>query len=423
MKIKITFLSLLMSLTMMSQSGKELADVYFNKAEAAQATLDFSTAKNHFLKGVKKLDTIKSKSIAEQGTQIFYELKEYNEAMKYAQQFFLLSKNKSSEMHKEMLAVFVDLEEKISSKEEAKNKKIKEDKEKERAKRVSDSLRVIWSKTELKFTLQIDSLYKFDKKGVALYSVDGYYGIINDKGVEIVEADTYRAALQNEGYFLLMDFKENPQEIYAYNSRMDRNVMVGNPSNYNENLTSYGVVTLPRANGRLVMYPEEIGETLVFDLEKEEFITTKSKGFLNKLKDTDKIDKFKKGKKLKKGKNWYKLGNHLGGNVYSLHAEKSLELTKYLFAGGGKGVLLNKSEVGFIGAYYRNKLQGFDEYGNVTWYTNKGEEGSKPLLNSKYKGDTEVVRVKKGYQLVRDGKVFLKNKELEPFEDFVKRSK
>lgn len=423
MKIKITFLSLLMSLTMMSQSGKELANVYFNKAYEAIATVDYTGAKENFLKGVKKLDTIKSKSVAQLGSLIFMELKEYNEAMKYAQQFFLLSKNKSSEMHQEMLALFVNLEEKIASKEEEKNRKIKEEKEKERLLKLTDSLKGVWNEVDLKFTLKVDAMSEFDKKGVALFLADGYYGVINDEGEVLVEADTYRAAVQNEGYFVLMDFKENPQEIYIYNSKIDKSVLVGNPNNYKESLTNYGTVTLPRVNGRIVMYSEEIKETLVYDIGKEEFITTKSKGFLTKLEDNGKVDKFKKGKRFKKGKKWYKLGNHLGGNVYSVYSEDKSNLKKYLFAGGEESVLLNKSEIGLLGACYRSKLQAFDEEGNVVWYNNKGEITDKPLLNQEYRGDTKVVKVKKGYQLVRDGKVFLKDKQLEPFEDFVKRNK
>lgn len=419
-------LFILLSVSLFAQSNVEIANVYFKKAEKSMEKIDYKSAKVNFDKGLKILEKITKPNIAQQGAFIYYELKFYDEAKGFAKQFLNLSRNKSSEDYQQMLELYVDMEEKILEKKEQEEKKEKEKLAKEAELKKIDSLKAVWLKMKEKFTLKIDSLYKFNKKGIALFKKNGFYGIIDDKGNVIVEADIYKAERHNEGYFILMDDNKSPEKIYSYNSNSEQSIEFVQPSKYHEDLTNYGRVTLPRGDGKIVLYPNEINETLVYDLKEEKFVNMgDTKEFLKELKKDDKVDKYdgKEGT-IKIEKDWYLLGNDLGGKVYTLYSVENQRLFGYMFADEKEIKILKRSQIGYLSSYYSNKLASIDSKFNQLWFTNNGEEASRPMLNNKYKGDTRVVKVDGGYHLVNnEANVFLRNQKLDKLKDFLKKSK
>jgi len=268
MKTLVILLILFVTLSLRAQTNREIATVYFKKAERSMEKIDYQAAKIDFDKGVKVLDSISRKGTAQQGAFIYYELKAYEEAIGFAKTYFKLSHSKSSEEYTQMLELYVDMQE---DKEKALKAAEAKKKAKEKELKKIDSLKKSWHVLEEKFTLKIDSLYSFNKKGIALFKKGAYYGIIDDKGEVVVEANAFKEAKQHECFFILTDSYENAAKIYCYNSITKKKIALTKPFKYNDNLSSYGRITLPRANDMLVMYPTEIGETLVYDLEEERF--------------------------------------------------------------------------------------------------------------------------------------------------------
>lgn len=423
MNNKITIIVFIFSLNLLAQSKSEIANVYFKKAEKSMEVIDYRTAEKYYNKGLDVLDTVTKARTAQQGVFIYFELKKYEKAKKFAKQFFNVSKNKSSEDYAQMLELYVDIEEKLLMKKEESEKLVKKEKAKKAALRRIDSLEKVWETTKAKFTLRIDSLHNFNKEGISLFKKDDFYGVIDDTGNIIVEADTYKEAKQNEGYFILIDDKKSPKRIYSYNSNNEKSVLVLDPIKYNKKLSNYGIITLPRANGKLVMYPDEISETLIYDLEEEKFIKiTNIKEFLKEFKKNDKVDKYNyKEQTVKIGKEWYLFGNHIGGQVHTLYSsdKENKVFSGYLFADQEQSKFVKKDEVGYLGFYHSNKLAADNEDERL-WYTKEGEEASQPVVNNIYKGTTKIIKTDKGYQLSKDGIVFLRNEKLQKLQEFLK---
>ena len=427
MKNRILLLfSLLITVVIFGQSKNEIAQVYFNKAELAMEKIDYKLAKINFNKGVAYLDSITTTKVAQQGAFIYYELKEYEKAKGYASTFFKVSLDKTSEHYSQMLELYVDMEDIIAKKKEEAAEKARVKLAKEKALKKLDSLKKVWLQKEAKMVLDLGDLYSFDKNGIALYKKNGYLGLINDTGEILIAADTYKDVKANEGYYLFIDDVDAPVQLYSYNSNTGKRVQVIEPSNLDEELTDYGVVTLPRGNGRLVMYPNGYTNTLVYDLEVEKFVRVGGlKELFKDLKKNKKIDKYdEKEGTIKIGKKWYVFGGHVGSNVFSLYGVEDKAIKKFLFAGveDEEPVVRRKNDIGVVGAYHNNKFNTINEEQSL-WLNNNGEEASPPIYDDKYKGATKVVPVKGGYHFTKEGLVFLGDKKLEKLEDFLKKNK
>lgn len=389
--------------------------------------IDYPSAKISFDKGITYLDGITSPNVAQQGAFIYYELKDYVKAQSFASVFFKVSTDKTSEDYMQMLELYVDMEDIITKEKEAKAKALKLKLEKERALRKLDSLENVWFKEKEKFTLKFDLLKSFNSKGVALFKKGKYFGLMNDNGDVLLKADTYKDVKTNEGYFIFLDKINEPKNIFSYNSKTGKSVKIIEPSRYDGRLKNYGQVMLPRGNGKLVMYPEGYLKTLMYDLEGEKFVKIDNnlKELFKDLKKTKKIDKYDENEgTIKRGKIWYSFGGNLGSNVFSLYSAEDLKLKKFLFMGSENEEVkvLAKEDVGFLGAYYDNKFEATKD-GETFWYTDSGVEVSPPVYNDSYKGITKVVKVKDGYQLVKDGVTFLRDKKLEKLPEFLKNNK
>lgn len=426
MRKKLTFIVLLTVSVLFGQSKTEIANIYFQKAEKFMEKIDYASAKISFEKGLTYLEGITSKDVAQQGAFIYYELKEYTKSQSYASSFLKISTIKTSEDYMQMLELYVDMEDIISKEKEVKAKELQVKLEKERELKRIDSLKNVWVSKKEWFTIGVDSLYSFTSKGVALYEKGKYFGLINDVGEVVLEADTYKDVRKNEGYFVFLDDVNSPKDIYSYNYKSGKSIKIIAPSTHDEDLKDYGMIMLPRGNGRLVMYPEGSSKTLVYDLEEEKFIKVGDLKVLFKdLKKAKKIDKYdEKEGTIKIGKIWYLFGGHIGSDVYTLYSVEDVELKSYLFIGDDEEEvkMFKKKDVGFFGAYHNNKFEATKK-GNTLWYTNDGEEGSPPIFNDKYKGLTEVVKVKGGYQLVKSGITILGSEKLEKLPEFLQKNK
>ncbi|WP_418645969.1 hypothetical protein [Tenacibaculum insulae] len=407
------------------QSKRELADVYFKKSERALEAADFPLAKTHFERGVAKIGEVNTANNALTGALVYLELKEYEQAKKYVDKFFQISKNRSSDDYKLMLEVSVTVDEAIieSTAKEEKIKKEKLEKEKE-LKRI-EALKKEWEEKAEDFTFDFDMLYPFNKYGVAVYEKNGYYGAINDRGIEVVEASIYKKVLNNEGYILFLNKEKSPTKILSINTKTKYKVQLPQAFTYVEDLTNYGVVTKPRGNGQVVMYSEELGKTMLYDLEEERFLkTVKLKDKLKKLKKDDKIDKYK-DRIVRIDKNKYRVGTFIGSGVYSLYKEGNGALFGYMFTEnqGDRARVRVVAETGFLTAFHDKKLEGIKEDDTLVWYTKGGQEANKSQFDDSYEGDVEIEKSEKGgYRLTKDGVVFIKGKTLEKLADFIEKN-
>lgn len=405
------------------QSKKEIAGVYFKRAERALESVDFPQAKIHFERGVAKLGDVSNSNVALTGALIYIELKEYEETKKYVDKFFKLSKNRSSEDYKLMLDISVTVDEALIESKEKEDKLKKEKLEKEKELKRIESLKKEWEEKAEDFTFDFDMLYPFNKYGVAIYKKNGYYGAIDDKGIEIVEASIYKRVLSNEGYILFLNKEKSPTRILSVNTKNKYKVQLPQAFTYVEDLTNFGVVTKPRGNGQVVMYSGELRKTMLYDLEEERFLkTTKFKDKLKQLKKDDKIDKYK-DRIVRIDKNKYYIGTLIGSGVYSLYKEEENALFGYLFTENQeeKAKVRVVAETGFLTAFHNKKLEGVREDNSSVWYTKDGQEANKSQFNNTYEGGVEVEEAEKGgYRLIKDGVVFLKGKTLEKLADFIK---
>ncbi|CAL2104906.1 conserved exported hypothetical protein [Tenacibaculum sp. 190524A02b] len=434
MSVKLSIVLFLLSLTLYGQTNEEIAGVYFKKAQKAIEAIDYKLAKANFDKGVSKLDTISNANIAELGTFIYYELKGFQKAKYYAKQFFTLFKNKSTDRYDQMLELYVEIEEEVLKKEEEEKKLLEEKLRKEKELRRIDSLKNVWKKKEEKFTLYLDTIFSFNSYGVALYKKDGWLGVIDDNGERLVEEKNYKDAVFFEGYLLLKNKVKEPSKIKVLKLQTKEDFLLPKPSVFFDDIDNYGVVTMPRGNGNLVMYMGKVLKTLIYDLEERKKIKADDiEGYLKKLKKNDKIDRFddEDGKwSVKINKEWYVLGEALGGGVYSLYKEKEKNENEsffgYMFTENKeeKAKLLAVSQTGFLSSFYKRALRSFGREEGDIWYSEKGKEKKYEEENEGYKGKTKIKRLdKKRYQLIKEGKVFIKEKTLEKIEDFLKRNK
>lgn len=426
-RLSLTTLFVLYSAMIFSQTNYEIANIYFSKAEKAMEKIDYKTALEHFNKGVKILDTIKRPSIAQKGVFINYELKNYTKAMEYAKQFFnLSSNNKSSERYTQMLELYVDMGEKIAEQEEDARKKAEAKLAKELELKRIDSLKNVWTEMAKKFEINADSIYKFNKNGIAIIKKGNKFGAINEVGEVLVKANEYEYAQANDGYIIFTDQQEEPAQIYCYNTSEKTGYDLPEPSNFDESSTYFDAVMLPRGNGRIALYPNNSIKTIVFDLEAEKKVKIANlKAILKELKKADKIGKYDDDEQtVKINKDWYALGNHLGSGVYSLYNIDEKSLYGYLITNHEEEnpIVIGASNLGYVGSFYKNKLQAIKD-GETIWINDVGEEGSKPRNSfADYSGETKVVKNKNGnYVLQQNGTIVLGNKTLERLQDFMRK--
>jgi hypothetical protein len=407
-----------------AQSNKEIASVYIKRSEESLNNLEVKLSKVHFDKAMKYVDSITNVNVAKLGMKIHYELRYYAKAKEYSNKYFFLVKNKKSEEYLELLDLSVDINEELEAKLE-KDRKIEEERiRKEKELRKIDSLKTLWKNKSDALTLKVDSIYDFNKNNIALYTSEGNFGVITDRGEILIEATEYKDGLNSEGFIILKNRKEETNKVYCFNTNDKVGFLLPNASDFNPLSTHYGEIMLPRGNGRLVTYPNNSYEPLVYDLNVKRIVrVANEKELLKSLKKSDIIDKFNKDGEIKINKEWYDFGGHVGGGIHPLYFNKSYQVHSFLCSIDGK-VLRSSSGYQYIGAFYNNKLQTIKD-GKTIWINQNGTKVSAAKDEyTNYIGDSKVVRLSKGaFQLIRNGVIVIGDKELERMGDFLRKNR
>ncbi|SNR14361.1 hypothetical protein [Tenacibaculum jejuense] len=413
-----------------AQSNYEIAKVYFSKAEKDMEKIDYQSAKINFDKGVSKIDSIQKAKVAEMGTLIYYELKAYAEARDFAKKYFQLSRSKSSETYKQMLELYVDIEEKLekieAQQKEKEQLKLMAEKEQKRI----DSLKREWNVISDALSIKADTIFKFNAFGFAIFKKEDKYGLLNDRGKVLIKPNLYKKALTFEGVFLFLDKPRKATQIYCYKSKENEGFELPDIKSVSSMSLFFEAVLLPRGNQQLVAYPNNSSNTFIFDLVNESSLRIKNiEGQLKAMKKADIIDKYDEDENIVKiDKKWYKLGGHLGGDIYTLYDEETEKLKGYLFGSSkiseNENRVLLAEDIGYLGSFYKNKIQA-QKGKNTSWYNILGEKVSK-MKDAKGTYTNDVVIEKKAtgkYQLKKDGVVFLRDKKLQPLENYLKENK
>jgi hypothetical protein len=414
-----------------AQSNNEIAKVYLKRAQESLTTYreninpsDLDKSLDQFSKAMKYTDTITSANTARLGSLIYFEKSDFKEAKVYIKQYFQLATNKSSKEYTELIEISVDINEKLEA-ELLAQKKLEEErirKEKELSK--IDSLKIIWNAKSETLSLQLDSIYKFDKNNLALFKNEGWYGIINDKGEIVLESDGYKAALAFDGYVLFMNKPQNPTKIYCFNRSTKEVFLLPLVSDFNLLSTHYGKVMLPRGNGRLVMYPNNSYGPMIYDINVKKIVRVANKKELFKsLKSNDVIDKYNKKDEVRINKNWYTFGGHVGGGIHALYLENDYKVHSFLCSIDGK-ILDAASDYQYLGSFHNNKSQAVKDRETV-WVNQNGTKVSAVKDEAgEYSGNSTLTRLKSGaYQITQDGVIILGEERLEKLAVFLRNNK
>ncbi|QTD36687.1 hypothetical protein JL193_11105 [Polaribacter batillariae] len=422
-KILLTLCCVLAFSMSYAQSNLDIAKVYIKRANSViEESIDYKEALILFEKAMKYMDTITSPEIASLGSRIYFELKDYREAKKYSKQFFLISKDKKSEVYEQQLDLFVTINEELEL-QIAEEKRIAEEKlRKEKELQKIDSLKTVWKATSNKLTIKVDSIYDFNKNNYALYSKDNKFGVLNDVGDIVVEASEFSYGVSFEGYIVLQNKKENPNKIFCFNTYKGTGAMLPNPSDFNSISTHFGKVMLPRSNGRLVTYPNNSYEPMVYDLNVKKTVkVSNQEDLLKTLKKGDIIRKYNKDGEVKIEKDWYIFGGHLGGGVHPLYVENDYNINAYLFSVDGT-VLPANSQYNYLGTFHNNKIEALK--GNTRVWLNQNGTKVRALKDTtaNYEGNSKVVKLEEGsYQIFKDGKIVKGTESLEKMVDYLRK--
>lgn len=417
-----------------AQSNKDIANVYIKRAkEAIENSVDFSVALINFKKAMRYTDTITDRKVASLGASVYFEvyhkqptlaeqLEFLEKAKYYSSQYFNLAKNTKSDEYIVNTENFVFIQENIekvkTELEEIRKERLRKEKELRRL----DSLKAVWENKSNSLSLTVDSIYKFNKNSTALYKKDGFYGVINDLGEVLIEANEYKDALSFDGYIIFKNQKNNPTKIYSFNTANKIGFKIPDVSDFNILSTHYGMVMLPRGNGRLVMYPNNSHKVFIYDLNvRKTIIVANPENLYKRLKKSDIIDKYNKDNELKINKEWYMFGGHLGGGVHPLYAIEGYELKGFLCSLDGR-FLKSQLDYQYLGAFYNNNYQAV-KGDKVVWVNQNGTEVNPAKDESgKYTGNSVIKKLNNGnYQILKEGIIILGKEKLERMPDFLRK--
>lgn len=407
-----------------AQSNKEIAKVYIKRAWEKYNEIETRVdALEDFNKAIKYLDSVVSADVARLGTLIHYEIGNWQEAKNYSEQYFNLTKNKKSDEYLNLVELYVSIDEELEAQKEQERLAEEERIRKEKELKKIDSLKTVWKTKASILSIKADSIYNFNANKFALFNINGKFGIINERAEVVVEATEYVDALNFDGFFILKNKETNPTKLYSFNTSTGSGGVLPLPSDFNTISTHFGQVMLPRANGRLVAYPNNSYKPMVYDLNQKKFVrVANEKEVLKSLKKNDRIRRYNSDGEVKIDREWYTFGGHLGGGVHPLYFEKNYKVHAFLFAVDGK-VLTAKSGFDYIGAFNENRLQALK--GNkISWINRNGT-----IVNDtkgkyeKYEGNSKIVKVEEGvFQIQENGIIIKGNDSLEKLRDYLRKN-
>ncbi|OSY86897.1 hypothetical protein WH52_14020 [Tenacibaculum holothuriorum] len=401
-----------------AQTNREVASTYLHKSRQNYNKPKISKLQQ--AKSLEFIDTLTNAEVARSGSLMHLELENYEKAKKFADRYFLLEKNKSSRKYQDFLTTYSTIEDVLRLKNML--RKSREEKIALEKKR-KDSLKSFWFKTYNKFKITADFIQNFDTNGFALYKENEKYGIINDKGFVIVKPNEYEKGTQFDGYFLLQNKAINPTKIFCFNSFKNKGFILSDLADVSPKSTHYRTIMLPRANARLVVYPNSLDKVLIFDMEKEKLVKQNISTTLKKLKEKKIITKYKSNNQIKVKGEWYSYGGSLG-DTHILYLPKTNIIYGYLVERGGR--ILKKSEYPYMGFSYKDRSQVIKNK-KTFWIDSFGDKVRRPINESGiYGGKTRVVRTNDGkfhfIQTINGERYLVNNNEkLEDLASFLKK--
>lgn len=420
-------LALMLCVTSFAQSNEQIAGVYIKKSQISLENFKFQESLDHFNKAMKYLDTITKPSVARLGMSINYEMENFYESKKYAKQFFNLEKNETSEEYQDALELYVEVEEKIVALEKAEAEEMRIRLAKEQELRRIDSLKTVWTKKSKSLTFEADSIYAFNKNNSAIFSLGGKYGVVNTQGEVTIKPD-YANFLSFDGYIIFTDKLQNPTTLFVYNIENGDWQKVPPVMDFNSISSHYGKVTLPRSNGRLVMYPNNATNSMVYDIEAKKFVRIANlKDLLKSLKKNDRIDKYDDDERtVKINRKWYGFGSHLGEGVYTLYNNETKKLYGYLITktDSEEPVVLSVAKYVNLGVFQNGKAQAFKGINDYVWVNATGSEVSAPKSKSgEYAGNVKIEKISEGrYHFKENGFIIKGNEKLGKMGDFLREN-
>ncbi len=422
MKKIMVLLAFLCSFSGFSQTNDEIAGVYLKRARLAiEESIDFREAKVLFEKALKYIDSVKTADMAKLGARIYFEIGEYRTAKTLSKKYFQLYKKRKDERYDEQVELAVLINDELD-KLVAEEKRLERERIlKEKYSKYIDSLENVWVNRATELSFKADTIYAFNKNGVALFSKEGKFGALSDVGDVLVPADTYVDVISFSGYFIFKDKVDEPTQLYCYDTNVNKGFDIPELVDFNTLSTNYGEILLPRENGFLVTYPNNAYEPLVINLNSQEIVSfTADKDLFKKFRKADVIDNYNSDGEIKKEKTWYTFGGHLGGGVHPLYLP-DYKLSAFLFSIDGTMKKFG-ADYDYLGPFHQNAMQA--KKGDTTvWLNQNGTEVEAVQDNAKgYEGISIVKKRKDGnFQIFQNGIMVLGKQRLEKMQDFIRK--
>jgi hypothetical protein len=417
---KLVFLLFFVSIFFYGQSNKEIAEIYLVKAEEQLKKEALSKALVYFDRAIVLLGENTTAKVEEVGTVIYFKLEKYEEAKRHAQNYFSLTKDKRSERYKEVLYLYVEIEERIEAENKVKAGLLTAALLKQNEQKRLDSLTDVWKIKALTLSFEVDSIYEFDKNSIAIFKDNkGFYGVINDQGSVLVSPGINTKSLHYDGLIVMMEgVEDHSTKVTVYNTTTKESIVLPSVSSFNAMSTNYGKVMLPRRNGFIVSYPNNSQKVLVYDLNSKTFKETKGLNrYFDFWKNQKVIKKYNKENQIKIEKEYLDFGGYLGG--FSAFYNQDGSLFGYISVGGK---IVTSSQFKYIGTLTNGFLEAEKQDGTKVWLNEKGDAANALINeNGSYSGTTVVNKVDSKYQFINEKHEIMKGEEvLESLEEYLK---
>ena len=420
---RVLFLLLFVTTSLFAQSNSEIANIYLIKSEEKLATEDVDQALVYFEKAKKLLGKESSPKVEELGTMIYHSLKEYEKSNEHAKRYFSLEKEKKSEKYQKILYLFVELEEKIEEQRLAQEKIALQELLKKKEENRLDSLKNVWQEKANSLLFAADSIFSFDKNGIAVFKNNkGNYGIVDVSGNEVIAPKHYSGFSHFDGFVVLKEgVKDQATRVTVMNTTTKKIADLPSVKEFSSLSSHYGKVMTPRENGVLVAYPNNSSKVAVYDLNTNSLISNNNMKQQYELwKRNDAIKKFNKDNQIKIEKEYLNFGGNLSG--FSAFYTETGELKCFISVGGN---IFSASHYPYVGTLTNGFLEVIKTDGISYWIDENGNESSVLVdKNGTYEGS--VVLNKKAaskYHFINDKNVIINgDKELISLEEFLKQN-
>jgi hypothetical protein len=419
---KIFSLLFFITTSLFSQSNSEIANIYLIKSEENLALDNVEQSLVYFEKAKKLFGKDTSPKVEELGTMIYYNLEDFSKSKEHAINYFKLEKNKKSEKYQEILYLFVELEEKIEEESKIDAQIALQELLKKKEEDRLDSLRNVWNQKASKMCFLADSIYSFDKNGIAVFKNEkGNYGVVDVSGNEIVPPNQNTSFSHFDGFIVLKEgMPDQPTKISVLNTSSQQVTELPSVKGFNSLSTHYGKVMIPRENGLLVTYPNNSTKVAVYNLNTNSLVIggDMTQQFdLWKRKDV--IKKFNKNNQIKIEKEYLNYGGNLSG--FSVFHNETGNINCFISVGGN---IFSTSTYLYMGTLINGFTEAVKADGNSYWIDEYGNESEAQVnKNGSYEGN--IVLNKKGnsqFHFVNDKNEIVKgDKVLVSLEEFLKQ--